>query len=67
MVDASNGFVLDPNDLSAQLERLERLANDPELRQRLGLAARQRIEAQHAYEVFRTTTAAILGDLGVHV
>ncbi len=62
----TNGFVLDPFDLPGQLAKLELLAEDRALRQRMGAAARARIQAHHAYEVFRNTTAAILADLGKH-
>jgi phosphatidylinositol alpha-1,6-mannosyltransferase len=48
-----NGFALDPFDLETIAEHLRRLAADESYRQRLGRAARTRIEREHAYPVFR--------------
>jgi glycosyltransferase involved in cell wall biosynthesis len=41
--DGIEGFVVPPGDALALADALERLASDPELRQRMGEAARQRV------------------------
>jgi len=48
-----NGFALDPFDLENIAHHLRQLAADESYRQRLGRAARARIEREHAYPVFR--------------
>jgi len=44
VVDGETGFLVDPGNVGALVERLQRLAVRPELRQRLGQAARRRAE-----------------------
>lgn len=62
--DGVSGFVLDPFDLDAIADRLARLARDPDLRARLGAAARARIEREHSFERFRARTADLLRAIG---
>lgn len=64
-VEGVTGFVLDPFDPAAHCDRLLRLAADPELRARMGSAARARIREHHDYRVFRAGTARLLERLGV--
>lgn len=42
-----SGFVVDPHDLEAMVERISQLLEDPALRTRMGEAGRQRIESIH--------------------
>jgi phosphatidylinositol alpha-1,6-mannosyltransferase len=63
--DGITGFVVDPFDGGAIAERLVRLARDSDLRDRLGAAARARIEREHSFERFRARTSELLRDLRV--
>jgi phosphatidylinositol alpha-1,6-mannosyltransferase len=49
VVDGSTGFVVD--DLASATTALRRLVDDPDLRRRLGAAARARVEAELTYDV----------------
>ncbi|MCL4752349.1 MAG: glycosyltransferase family 4 protein [Myxococcales bacterium] len=53
VVHGVNGFVLDPFDLDEHARRLVELARSPELRARMGSAARRRVEAEFGYPKFR--------------
>ena len=48
--DGEDGFLVDPGDVGGLAESLERLASDPELRRRMGAAARDRVLARYAVE-----------------
>jgi len=48
--DGETGFVVDPLDAGAVAGALERLLTDPELRRRMGTAARARAETSFAYD-----------------
>ena len=63
--DAVSGFVLPPFDLDAIADRLTRLARDPDLRLRLGAAARERVEREHAYPRFRERVRELGQALGL--
>lgn len=63
--DGVSGFVLPPFDLDAIADRLKKLADDAELRARMGAAARARIEREHAYLRFRERTRALLVEMGL--
>jgi phosphatidylinositol alpha-1,6-mannosyltransferase len=64
-VDGVTGYVLDPFDAAAHAERLLRLATDPELRSRMGAAARSRVLEHHDYRIFRDGMARLLRLLGI--
>lgn len=61
-----NGFALDPFDLENIADHLRRLAADDSYRQRLGRAARARIEREHAYPVFRERMRHFLDELATN-
>jgi phosphatidyl-myo-inositol dimannoside synthase len=48
-----NGFILDPFDLEAHAQAIVSLATNRTLRERMGLAARNRIEDYFSYPIFR--------------
>lgn len=48
--DGAAGFVVPPNDAPALRDRLDRLLADPELAERMGLAARDRVLGQFTWE-----------------
>jgi glycosyltransferase involved in cell wall biosynthesis len=50
VVDGEDGFLVDPGDADALSERLERLARDPALRDRLGAAGRKRVLPRYAVD-----------------
>jgi phosphatidylinositol alpha-1,6-mannosyltransferase len=52
VVGERNGFVLDPFDLDAHARRIIELARRPELRARMGRAARERAERELSYARF---------------
>lgn len=63
--DGVSGFVLPPFDLDAIADRLTRLARDPDLRRRMGEAARARVEREHAYPRFRERVRDLTRVLGL--
>jgi glycosyltransferase involved in cell wall biosynthesis len=48
--EGDDGFLVDPGDTDALAERLERLASDPQLRERMGEAARSRVLSRYAVD-----------------
>jgi glycosyltransferase involved in cell wall biosynthesis len=48
--EGDDGFLVDPGDTDALAERLERLASDPKLRERMGAAARSRVLSRYAVD-----------------
>jgi len=64
VVQGVNGFSLDPFDLDAITYHLQRLAKDETYRQRLGKAARARIEQEHTYPIFRERMRRFLNKIG---
>ena len=50
VVDGETGYVVDPRDVGEITSRLRRVLDDPELRGRLGAAARARAEAEWSYD-----------------
>lgn len=63
--DGVSGFILPPFDLDAIAERIVRLARDPELRLRMGRAARERVEREHGYPRFRERVRELLVEMGL--
>jgi phosphatidylinositol alpha-1,6-mannosyltransferase len=61
VVDGETGFVVgDPADPSAVAQRLARLLADPDLRHRMGAAARERAVGDFAYDVLAARLGAAL-------
>lgn len=52
VIEAKNGFVLDPFDRAAHVEKLALLASNEPLRCKMGEAALARVRAEFSYEVF---------------
>jgi glycosyltransferase involved in cell wall biosynthesis len=48
--DGEDGFLVEPGDVEALAERLAQLATDPELRERMGEAARSRVRERYSVE-----------------
>ena len=46
--DGVDGYLVEPGDVEGAAERLELLARDPALRERLGAAGRERVRARYA-------------------
>lgn len=63
VVHGITGFALDPFDVETIAASASALAGDPALRQRMGAAARQKIEREHSYEVFCARHAEFLDSL----
>lgn len=60
VVDGGTGFLVPPADIVALAERLEQLATLPELRRRLGSAARERYRERFTLEAFERRLVAAL-------
>ena len=66
MVDGVTGFVVPPRDAGAVASALDALLSDPDLRRRLGDAARARAEAEFAYDALAARLAPLAsGDRSV--
>jgi len=63
--DGVTGFVVHSFDLDAQRARILELADDPERRKRMGVAARARIEREHGYERFRGRVEELCTEMGL--
>ncbi len=63
VVDGECGYVVPPRDAAALAEAFEKLFRDPELRQRMGDAARQRIATDFRNEDTVTKTIALYEEL----
>ena len=48
VVDGETGFLVDAGDAAGLAERVLRLLRDPALRQQMGEAGRERVEAQYS-------------------
>jgi len=65
VVDGETGFVVEPRDVDAVRDALERLLGDDALRARFGTAARERVRSELAYDVLtRRLLPVTRGDLG---
>jgi glycosyltransferase involved in cell wall biosynthesis len=60
VVEDETGFLVAPGDVAALADRLERLATRPELRRRLGSAARERYHDRFTFEAFEHRLVAAL-------
>ena len=60
VIEGINGHILDPFDLEAQAEAILALVREPERRAAMGRAARDRIEKEFAYPIFREKHRALL-------
>jgi glycosyltransferase involved in cell wall biosynthesis len=63
--DGVEGFLVQPGNTSALAERLERLLDDASLRQRMGDAARQKVESTFSVGNIVPMIEAIYAELGV--
>ena len=63
MAEGVNGHIVSPRDPNALRQALLDIITNPDLREKMGQAARARIEAEFSYEGFREKTARILGEL----
>jgi glycosyltransferase involved in cell wall biosynthesis len=52
--DGNIGILVEPHDAAGLAAAIRRLVNDPQLRKRLGRAARARVEREYRYSVSRT-------------
>ena len=66
VVDGETGFVVAPDDRGAVAGALDSLLSDPDLRHRLGTAARTRVETEFAYDALAARLAPLAaGDVSV--
>lgn len=63
VAEGVNGHIVSPRDPNALRQALLDIITNPDLREKMGQAARARIEAEFSYEGFREKTARILGEL----
>jgi D-inositol-3-phosphate glycosyltransferase len=61
--DGETGFLVPPRDPEALARRLEVLLRDHQLRQRMGKAARERVEAEFTWAVVARRTAGLYHEL----
>jgi phosphatidylinositol alpha-1,6-mannosyltransferase len=66
VVDGDTGFVVDPADVTAVADAIDRLVSDPALASRQGQAARQRAESDFAYDGLARRLEAAIDQLGTH-
>jgi len=53
------GYLIEPGDQIALMERLLRLVNDQSLREKMGVAAREQIEQRHDFHYLIDETASL--------
>jgi glycosyltransferase involved in cell wall biosynthesis len=58
------GFLVQPGDVPKLAEAISKLLVDPERRERMGIAARARVEKQFAAEVIIPQLEALYRELG---
>lgn len=63
--DGVEGFLIQPGNTNALADRLERLLDDAALRQRMGEAARQKVESTFSVESIVPMIEAVYAELGV--
>jgi len=59
VTDGVEGFLIGPGDVDALAQRMATLAGDPQLRRRMGRAARRRVERQFSLETMVDRLAVI--------
>lgn len=62
VVEGENGFLVEPGDISAMVDRIERLLTDPELRHRMGHAGYVRFHEYYSLNLFEKRITDILAD-----
>jgi D-inositol-3-phosphate glycosyltransferase len=62
IADGETGFLVPPRDPEALAERLRLLLTDPTLRERMGCAARARVEREFTWDTVVRRTAALYGE-----
>jgi len=67
VTDANEAFLVQPHDVRAIGDRLARLGSEPDLRSRMGLAARRRYEEQFSLRGHLDRMAAALRDASTMV
>lgn len=50
ITNGQEGFLIEPGDVPALAERMLRISSDPDLRKRMGQAARRRVEAEYSLD-----------------
>ena len=63
IADGESGYLVDPAESGAVRDRVERLLTDPDLRRRLGDAARERVRRENTPEAVSRRLEAFLVDL----
>lgn len=61
--DGVNGFLVDPHDPSAMAEKIKYLANNPEVRKKLGKNARSKYLNQYTLGIFETNLTNTINEL----
>ena len=51
VTDGQEGFLIEPGDVPSLADRMLRISSDPEMRERIGQAARRRIEVHYSLDV----------------
>lgn len=62
VIDGEQGLIVPKGDVEAIAAALERLSTDPELRDRLGRAGRERFQRRYAQPAFERRVAALLAE-----
>ncbi len=57
------GFLSEPDDVESLASHLDRLVSDTDLRRRMGLAGKHRLETEFSFATFRNRIASVLADL----
>lgn len=63
VTDGQEGFLIEPGDVEALADHMLRLARDPELRRRMGQAARRRAETEFSLDVIVDRLMRIYGEI----
>lgn len=63
VVDGATGFLVPPRDPKALADRLEVLLTQPEMRRRMGVAGRERVERHFTWPVAAKATATLYREL----
>lgn len=63
VVDGQTGFLVEPGNVGAIVEKISYLVENPEARCKMGRAARERFEAHYTAEVAHARLAAVLSEV----